>query len=356
MKFLTIHGSYGEGGGQILRSTLALSILTGKPVRIVNIRAGRDKPGLRPQHLTGVQAGAALSDATVTGAEVNSLTLTFQPHRLKSGHFHFDIGTAGAVTLVLQALLPPLCWASRECRLTLKGGTHVPWSPSFHYLDRVFLPMVRPMGLSAEMTLRRAGWYPKGGGEITGKISPVSKAGLSPRTLTQRGALRRVTVYALSSNLPNHIAQRECQQAVGRLRTSLAFEPDLKILPLPAIGQGTMVMVVGEFEQTRVGFSAMGKIGKRAERVADEAIDQFLEFDRSDATVDRHLADQLLLYLALAEGTSQMATNSLTEHVRTNIWLIEQFLPVKFQIEGELGATAIITVEGCGYRGKTELT
>ena len=349
MKFLTIDGSYGEGGGQILRSTLALSILTGKPVRLVNIRAGRDKPGLRPQHLTAVRAAAIPSEATVTGADVNSLTLTFQPHTLKSGQFHFDIGTAGAVTLVLQALLPSLCWASGESRLTLQGGTHVPWSPSFHYLDRIFLPMVRPMGLSAEITLRKAGWYPKGGGEITGKISSVGKTGLSAHTLTQRGPLCRVVVYALSSNLPNHIAQRECQQAASRLRTSLAIEPDLEICLLPAIGQGTLVMIVGEFERTRAGFSTMGKIGKRAERVADEAVDQFLDFYESDATVDRHLADQLLLYLALAEGTSQMVVHPLTEHVRTNIWLIEQFLSVQFQIDGKLDETAIITVEGCGY-------
>ena len=154
----------------------------------------------------------------MTGAEVNSLILTFQPHTLKSGHFHFDIGTAGAVTLVLQALLPSLCWASRESRLTLQGGTHAPWSPSFHYLDRIFLPMVRSMGLSAEITLQKAGWYPKGGGEITGKIFPVGKTGLNAHTFTQRGSLSRVTVYALSSNLPDHITQRECQQAASRLR------------------------------------------------------------------------------------------------------------------------------------------
>ena len=350
MKCLTIDGSYGEGGGQIVRSTLALSILTGQPVRIVNIRAGRHKPGLRPQHLTAVHAAATLSEATVEGAEVNSLTLTFQPHTLKSGHFHFDIGTAGAVTLVLQALLPALCWASGKSHLTSQGGTHVSWSPSFHYLDYVFLPMVRHMGLSTKIALQKAGWYPLGGGEVTGKISPVSKNGLKALTLNQRGPLRHVRVYALISNLPDHIAQRECQQAVSQLRTALDIEPELEVCKLPAIAPGTQVMIVSEFEHTRAGFSAMGKIGKRAERVADEAVDQFLDFYQSDATVDPYLADQLLLYLALADGTSQVVTHQLTEHVRTSIWLIEQFLPVQFHIDGKLGQKAIITVTGCGYR------
>ncbi len=347
MKCLTIDGAYGEGGGQIVRSTLALSILTGKPVRLENIRAGRPKPGLRHQHLTSVQAAATLSEATVTGAEVNSLALTFQPHTLKSGHFHFNIGTAGAVTLVLQALLPALCWASGESHLTLQGGTHVPWSPSFHYLDCVFLPMVRRMGLSTEISLRSAGWYPEGGGEITGRISPVGE--LKACTFHQRGSLRHVSVYALISNLPDHIAQRECQQAASRLRTVLDIEPKLEVCKLPAIAPGTQVMIVGDFEHTRAGFSAMGKIGKRAEQVADEAVYQFLDFYQSNATVDTHLADQLLLYLALANNTSQIVTHRLTEHVRTSSWLIEQFLPVQFQIDGTLGQKSVIAVTGCGY-------
>jgi RNA 3'-terminal phosphate cyclase (ATP) len=348
---LEINGAYGEGGGQIIRSALALSMLLDQPVRLVNIRAGRKRPGLQPQHLTAVRAAAALSQATIAGAELGSLTLTFQPQAQQSGPFRFEVGTAGAVTLIWQALLPPLIWGSEPIQLTLCGGTHVPWSPAFHYLEQVFLPMVYPLGIQASLTLQRAGWYPQGGGEIRSTIGPIGGSALRSHSLTQRGALQRVTVYALSSNLPAHIAQREGLQARQRVQAALGITPEVKLCDLPAIGQGTMVLLVAEFEQTRVGFSAMGKRGKRAEQVSDEAVDQFLAFYQTHAAVDGHLADQLLLYFAIASGTSQLLTHHLSEHVLTQIWLIEQFLPVRFHVEGELGQPARITVTGCGYRG-----
>jgi RNA 3'-terminal phosphate cyclase (ATP) len=338
---LIIDGSYGEGGGQILRSTLALSIITGKSVQIVQIRVGRKKPGLQPQHLTSVKSATAISSARVKGAEVNSINLEFTPHLVQAGNFNFDVGTAGAVMLVLQTLLPPLCWASGKSRLFLRGGTHVPWSPPFHYVKEVFLPMVARMGVQAEVDLLKAGWYPKGGGEVTATISPVVR--LQPLNLTHRGALRRITVHGLTSNLPEHIAQRACKQAASLLG-DLGVKPKLEIRTLPSIGQGIMILLVAEFEHCVVGFDAMGQIGKRAEQVAEEAVQRFLDFYISDATVDAHLADQLLLYMALAKGNSSMVTNHLTEHTRTNLWLIEKFLPITFDIAGELGKRAIIAI------------
>lgn len=342
MNVVEIDGSYGEGGGQILRSALSLSIITGTPFRLINIRAGREKPGLRPQHLTSVHAATAISDAEVDGAQVGSLALEFAPRAAKAGNYQFDVGTAGAVMLILQTLLPPLCRTSEESQIFLRGGTHVPFSPPFHFVAEVFLPMVARMGVQAEVNLLQAGWHPKGGGEVTATITPTSA--LQPLNLTERGTLRRVTVYALLSNLPDHIAQRERDTAANLLRDRRDIPPRLEIQRLPSIGEGTMVALVAEFENTVVGFSAMGQIGKRAERVAEEAVRPFLKFLKSDATVDSHLADQLLLYMALAEGHSRIVTNELTAHVRTNVWLIEKFLPVQFKVEGELGKQATIEV------------
>jgi RNA 3'-terminal phosphate cyclase (ATP) len=339
---LIVDGSYGEGGGQILRSTLALSIITGKPAQIVNIRAGRKKPGLRPQHLTSVKAAAAISHALVKGAEIGAPTLEFVPNPVQAGTFHFDVGTAGAVMLILQTLWPPLCEASGKSQLSLRGGTHVPWSPPFHYFKEVFLPMVTRMGMQAEVNLLKAGWYPQGGGEVTATISPVGNLGWKPLNLSERGALRRITIYSLLSNLPESIAQRACDQAVSSL-SKIEVIPRREIHTLPSIGQGMMVVLVAEFEHTVVGFDVMGQVGKRAEQVAEEAVQLFLEFYSSEATVDTHLADQLLLYMALAKGNSCIITNHLTEHTRTNLWLIEKFLPIKFHVAGELGKKATIT-------------
>jgi RNA 3'-terminal phosphate cyclase (ATP) len=346
MDILEIDGSYGEGGGQILRSALALSLITGQPFRLVNIRARRDQPGLRPQHLTSVASAATISNAEISGAQVNSLTLEFAPRPVQAGTFQFEVGTAGAITLVLQTLLLPLCWASETSHLVLGGGTHVPWSPSFHYISDVFLPMVARMGVQARVELHRAGWYPRGGGEIAAMIMPVDRQGLRSLNLTERGALRQITVYALLSNLPDHIAHRESRRATHLLRELLEVQPQLEILNLPSMEQGTMVVLVAEFQQTIAGFSAMGKVGKRAEEVAEEAVQHFLAFYSSDATVDSHLTDQLLLYMALAQGRSCIVTPQLTEHVRSNIWLIEQFLPIKFEVQGEFNQQAIIAVAG----------
>lgn len=342
MSIIEIDGSYGEGGGQILRSALSLSIITGTPFRLVNIRAGREKPGLRPQHLTSVQAATTISDAEVDGTKVGSLALEFAPRAAKAGNYQFDVGTAGAVMLIFQTLLPPLCRAAEESQIFLRGGTHVPFSPPFHFVAEVFLPMVARMGVKADVNLLKAGWNPKGGGEVTATIAPA--AARLPLNLTERGTLRRVTVYALLSNLPDHIAQRERDAAANLLRDRREIQPRLEIQRLPSTGEGTMVALVAEFENTVVGFSAMGQIGKRAERVAEEAVRPFLKFLQSDATVDSHLADQLLLYMALAGGHSRIVTNELTAHVRTNIWLIEKFLPVQFEVEGELGKRAVIEV------------
>ncbi|MER3501466.1 MAG: hypothetical protein IMHGJWDQ_001160 [Candidatus Fervidibacter sp.] len=355
MEWVTIDGSYGEGGGQILRSSLALSALTGKPLHIVNIRAGRKNPGLRPQHLTAVRAAAAVSDAEVQGAKVNSPELRFVPHRLKGGTFTFDVSvdqpSAGSGTLVFQTVFPALSFAPHPSTVRIiRCGTHVPFSPPYDYLAHVFLPMVQRMGASAEFTLVKAGWFPKGGGELSATIRPAHFP-LRPLTLTERGKLRRIWIVSALSNLKRSIAVRQANQAVNRLLNMGFRQSDLEvdIRELPSPSTGTIVFLAAEFEQVVAGFSALGELGKPAEKVADEAADEFAQYWRTTAPVDKHLADQLVLFMALADGTSVIRTSALTQHTLTHIWLLEQFLPVRFEVDGQLGEPASIRVNGVGF-------
>jgi RNA 3'-terminal phosphate cyclase (ATP) len=328
---LSLDGSYGEGGGQILRTALSLAALTGTPVRIEGIRAGRPKPGLRPQHLTAVQALAQVAQAEVTGAHLGSQELTFRPGALQGGRYHFDVaaktGSAGAVTLIAQALLPPLLTAGAPATIILQGGTHVPWSPPAHYLSHVFLPALAAMGAEVQMTLERWGWYPKGGGEVRLDIRPArSLRGVEWRTPAAGFAFRALSA---SAKLPEHVARRQAARLEARLGAAVPVE----IIRVDGRDPGSLVCLWGP----RAGFSALGARGKPAEQVADEAADAFLAFQESGAALDRHLADQILIYLALAGGPSTFTTEAVTSHLTTNVWVIEQFLGPGFEVRGELG-------------------
>ena len=347
--YLELDGSYGEGGGQILRSSLSMAALLNKPIRIHNIRAGRKKPGLQAQHLTCVTAAAAISGADVEGAEVNSQKLAFKPRALQSGNFQFDVSdvyaSAGSMPLIFQTLLPSLCFANSRSQISLFGGTHVPWSPPFHYIDLVFLPIVRAMGVKANVKLLKAGWYPRGGGNIAAEIEPGER--LKPIDLREAGKLERIYCVSGSSNLPAHIAQRQADHAAAILK-SAGFKPEVEILQLSSPGQGTIVFILAEFENSRAGFTELGAIGKKAEKVAQECCAKFLEFMRMQAgcAIECHLGDQLIIYMALAQGRSCFTTASISQHLLTNIWVVEQFLPVKFQLKGQLGEPGEVCVEG----------
>jgi RNA 3'-phosphate cyclase len=339
---LELDGSYGEGGGQILRTSLSLSALLGQPVKLVNIRAGRPKPGLRPQHLTAVKALARISRAEVAGDELNSRELTFRPRLIQPGHYLFDVaektGSAGSVTLIAQALIPPLLRAAGPSTLILRGGTHVPWSPPAHYLLKVFFPALARMGGEVKMSLESWGWYPRGGGEMRLEIIPCQALkGVEWRTPAPPAAFRALSA---ASRLPEHIIRRQAERLKDRLGETLPVDT----LTAPGPDPGTLVFIWGP----QAGFSALGARGKPAEKVADEAADAYLAFKRTQAGVDRHLTDQMGLYLAQAGGSSHLVTEEITSHLLTNLRVIEQFLGPIFQVRGKLGEPGEILCQGRG--------
>jgi len=335
---LQIDGNYGEGGGQILRTTLSLSSILKKPVEIINIRKGRKIPGLQPQHLTSVSACKKISSAEVQGDSLQSVTLRFSPRKTKGGDFAFDVAerkrSAGSTSLILQTLFLPLSRCENGSTIKVLGGTHVPWSPPFNYLKEIFVPMLKKIGCAIDLEIKKWGWYPKGGGEVLCSIQPTSK--FSPLNLTERGKLLGLSGDSVVSNLPDSIAERQRDQAIKILKDK-GFSPEIKLLQAPSIGEGTFFFLKAEFENSVAGFGALGERGKRAEKVAEEACADFLQFMQGAGAVDPHLADQLIPYLALANGTSTFTVSKISKHLLTNIWVVKQFLQTRILVEGEQG-------------------
>jgi RNA 3'-terminal phosphate cyclase (ATP) len=334
MRMLIIDGSQGEGGGQIVRASLSLSALTGRPFQIVNIRASRSKPGLRPQHLTAVQAVAAICGAELSGAELNSETLTFRPtHPPVGGDYYFDVNAAsqagnssGAATLIMQAVLWPLLFADRPSTVTLRGGTHVSFSPSYHYFAEVARPAFARLGADFNCDLQSWGWQTAGNGVVTVKIKPVSH--LTAATF-EPVASREVYGVAAVSNLPAHIPQRMSQRAVNLL-AAMGFKPHIQPTRTTGAGPGAGIFLWLE----QAGFACLGRPGLPAEKVAETAVKELNQFvDNPLAAVDRYLADQLLLPMALADGRSQFTANEISQHTRTNANLLRQWLDVPIEID-----------------------
>ncbi len=347
---LTIDGSYGEGGGQILRTALALSTVMDRPVLIEKIRAGRRNPGLQAQHLAGIKALAEITRAEVEGAAIGSISLRFVPTQIAHGAYRWDVGTAGAISLVLQAVLVPLAFAPAESHITITGGTHVPWSPPFPYVEQVLLPTLQGMGLRVSLRLGRWGFYPRGGGVVEGTIEP---SGLKPLTLTRRGPLTEVVGLSAVAGLPIDIAERQRHRALARL-SSLGVPCRIESISVEAWSPGTVLFLLIRCEGGRAGFSSLGARGKPAERVSDEACDQVLAYLEREGAADPFLADQLLLPMALAPGSSLMTTTRVTEHLLTNQWVVEQFLPGRVGVEGDVGQPGRVTIEGAGRLPKTD--
>ena len=336
-----IDGSYGEGGGQILRTSLALSVIQRKPLTVHHIRSGRKKPGLRPQHLAGVVALGQISKARLWGAEVNSERIDFQPGKSEGGDYLFEIGngkrSAGSVTLLLQSLLPPLCVTEKPSRLIVKGGTHVPWSPPYHYFSDVLVPTLSRMGIAVQCHIERWGWYPGGGGEV--HVDVKSSSRITPISLVERGSLKAIRGISAVSNLPTHIATRQRDEARRRIRSALGREAEIESLTdAPSSGRGSFLFLLAEFEDCVAGFSSLGERGKRAEDVAKEAVDALVEHVFSQGSLDPHLADQVLIFLAMAEGKSALTTTRITEHLLTNLWVIETFLGKRATVVGQRGS------------------
>jgi RNA 3'-terminal phosphate cyclase (ATP) len=325
---ITIDGSQGEGGGQILRTSLALSLVTGQPFRIINIRAGRKKPGLMRQHLTAVQAAATIGNAQVDGDSIGSLQLTFIPHSINTGKFTFSTGSAGSCTLVFQTILPALMLAEHQSEITLEGGTHNPFAPPYDFFEQTFLPLVSRMGVNVKVNLEQYGFYPAGGGRFTASITPLQK--LNGFDLTQRGEINSFEVRALVANLGESIGHRECR-TIGEI---LGWpKSNLKIVKVKnATGPGNAVVI--EIAATHITeiFTAFGERGVPSETVATHVAREAHEYLSSGVPVDSHLADQLMIPFALAKSGSYMTT-SLTRHSTTNIEVIRLFLDTAIKVE-----------------------
>ncbi len=316
-----IDGAYGEGGGQILRTSLSLAAVTRTPVEVSNIRAGRTKPGLLKQHLCAVQAVNAVCGGRLQGAELGSPRVVFEPGAIRPGDYHFAVGSAGSASLVLQTLIPPLLTASRSSRVVIEGGSHNPAAPPFEFLDRVFASVLEPMGAKVDLQLERAGFYPTGGGRIVAAIEPAP-AGLGAFERLDRGALTDQRGEILTSGLAAHVARRERAE----LQTRLGDDFPVRVCPCAAVGPGNAVIVDLSFEHGRAVFVGFGARGKPAETVAAEAAAQATAFVEANVAVDVHLADQLIIPLAMGAGGA-FRTGRLSGHTQTNIAVVSQFLP-----------------------------
>ena len=344
-----IDASHGEGGGQIVRTSLALSAITGRPVRLEKIRAGRRKPGLAAQHLTGVRAAAEVCGARLEGDVLGSRTLHFAPTGpLRAGDYRFDVaaarrgGSAGAASLVLQTVLLPLALAAGDSTVRVRGGTHVAWSPSFDYLRDVWLPALAPAGVRAELELCRWGWYPVGRGELRARIGGLGGRRLAPLSLRHRGALRRITGRAAASRLPGHIPRRMAERA-SELLAAQGLASHIEPRTESAAGPGAGLFLTARYARARAGFSALGRRGKPSEEVAADAATAVLDHHHGGAAVDEHLGDQLIVPACFAAGRSSFTVSRVTAHLATNAWTVERFGMAEVSID-ESAAGSVVTV------------
>lgn len=323
-----IDGSEGEGGGQVLRSSLALSIITGQAFTITNIRANRSTPGLRRQHMTCAKAAATICKADLRGVAVGSCELSFAPGAVKNGNYKFSVGTAGSTTLVLQTVLPPLLVAEGLSTVTVEGGTHNVGAPPYHFLANAFLPVLNRLGPKIEARLNRYGFVPAGGGSVTVSIDPGDRK-LGKIDLCDRGDRKNVEVIGVVADLSTEIAKDETKRMVN----SLKFQADKRTHEtVESNGPGNVAMVVAEFEELTEVFTGFGARSKSRFQVASAATKEANAFWQSGAAVGTHLADQLLLPMAIAGG-GRFVTMEPTRHTTTNIDIIKKFMDVEFNIE-----------------------
>ncbi len=341
---ITIDGSFGEGGGQIIRTSLALSLITNKAFRVERVRARRERPGLQPQHLTAVAAAARVGAAEAEGVSTGSQQFSFHPGSVAPGDYRFSTGTAGSTTLVLQTVLPPLMLLASPSVLTIEGGTHNVHAPPFEFIERAFLPVVNRIGLArVSIELERYGFYPPGGGKLNVFIEPGARSAARGRFhLLHRGEMRRQSARALVVKLPSGIAEREL--AVIKERMNWADEQLRVETSTNALSPGNVVTVEIESEDVTEIFTGFGQRGVCAEAVAESAIEEAQQHLATDAPVSEHLADQILIPLALAGGGSYR-TSALSLHTTTNIEVIKKFLDVEISATPEAGGTWKIDVQ-----------
>jgi RNA 3'-terminal phosphate cyclase (ATP) len=354
MRPILIDGSMGEGGGQILRTSISISAVTGRPIRIVNIRAKRSNPGLQRQHLTGVQAVATISNAVVREASVGSTELEFIPGELRGGSFEFNIGTAGSVTLVLQALAPLLFYLPGPVRIVITGGTDVPWSPTIDYVREVLAWFLRRLGLKVTISLQRRGHYPRGGGrvEVVVEDPPGSIEGLE---LPERGGIVRFGIRSHCVNLPQHVCERQASSAERVIRSHFGdAEVRVELEPRSdGFGPGSGLAVWSYTEKSVLGADSLGEKGKRAEVVGEEAAVKLVEDLSTGAALDRFMSDMIIPFLALARGRSIVTGARLTLHALTNIEVVRLLVPeASIQYEGREDGFFKLRVEGAAITRK----
>jgi len=343
---LVIDGAYGEGGGQLVRTAVALSAITRRAVRISNIRAKRSRPGLAAQHIAAVRAVAALCDAQVSGLERRSAELDFDPGPIRGGSHRFDVGTAGSAMLVLQALIPVALAGGVHCRVVVAGGTDVRGAPPADYVQKVVLPLLAHMGAKATLAVTRRGYYPQGGGEVEIALEPSELHG---RQWIGFGRAWRIEGHAHVARLPLQIAGRMRAAALH----SLAAQGLSAAIAASALderhahGPGGGVALWAACEDAVLGAARVAERGIRAEALGEAVAAETAADIAAGAALDVHAADQMLVYLALARGASEFTTREVTSHARTAIWLIEHFLPVRFEIAREDGVVRL-GVRGAG--------
>jgi RNA 3'-phosphate cyclase len=332
MELIEINGEYGSGGGQIIRSAISMSALTGMPCRIYSIRAKRETPGLSYQHLTAVKAVAELCSAKIQGAELRSNEIYFYPGKIKSGKYNFNIGTAGSITLVLQALLPASLHAHDNLEFRVIGGTNVFHAPTPEYFQHIFCDYLKKFGINIYSETVRYGFYPKGNGEMSVKIQPCQK--LKPVELAEKGRLQKIDVWS--------IASKELEKAKVAERQIEGFEKELKmgiekknLIYVDSLSAGTSVHGHCHYENCKIGADALGERGVSAEKIGKSCAEILKKEMSGKGCIDTHMADQILPFMALA-GKGRISVNEVTEHARTNMFVIEKFLPVKFKISGNL--------------------
>jgi len=354
LAMIEIQGDILEGGGQIIRTSLSLAALTSENIHITKIRHKRPNPGLQPQHVTATKAIAALCDAQTEGLTQDSTELIFKPNVHKAGKFKFDVGTAGSIPLVLQAIMPCIAFAPNRVELEITGGTDVKWSPPIDYIRLVTLPTLHLMGYELNLTVNRRGHYPKGGGNVSLSVNPPRR--LRNITLTQRDQLTSIEGVSHCVKLPSHVAQRQADSAMRTLTETGYSAPKIKVESYvpdhdPHIGPGSGITLVANYTNGLViGADALGERGKPAEQVGEEAARKLIEELNSQASLDRHMGDIVIPYMAVAEGRSEISVSQITMHTLTNIHVAEKILKVKFQIDGPVGQAGRIATTGVNLR------
>jgi RNA 3'-terminal phosphate cyclase (ATP) len=353
----SLDGSIGEGGGQVLRTAIALSAMMMKPIRIYNIRAKRSPQGLRPQHMTAVKAVAWLADADVKGLSVGSSEVVFIPKRLRGGKTTFDAGTAGSTTLILQSLMPAMAFAEERVEAEIRGGTNNPMAPAFEYLSYVLLPVLRQMGCNFSLELMRRGFYPRGQGIVRVRSEPVDY--LKPIRLTEFSGIEKISGISYSCRLPGHIAERMARSASkflsanGYENTDISLEVLQADAPKCSVDPGCGIILFARTKDGNIIASdSLGRLGVPAEKIGEEAAADLVKQLNAKAPVDKHLGDQLVIWTAIAKGHSEYRVTELTLHTLTSIEVCKRLTGAEFVVEGTIGEPGRIYCKGIGLTRK----